>query len=103
MRGLKGLILAGGFATRLRPLSCSKPKLLFPLVGTPLIEHVFDWLVEGGVGQLILAVNHLSHRLRLELAARKIEDRVILSVEETPLGTRSPLRLAAPLLAGEDR
>jgi mannose-1-phosphate guanylyltransferase len=101
-RGLKGLILAGGFATRLRPLSCSKPKLLFPLVGTPLIDHMFDWLVEGGAGQLILAVNHLSDKLRFEVAARKMEDRMLLSVEETPLGTGGPLRLAAPLLDGKE-
>ncbi len=68
----------------------------------PPIDHMFDWLVEAGVGQLILAVNHLSDRLRLELAARKMEDRMLLAVEETPLGTGGPLRLAAPLLTGEE-
>ncbi|HYY90440.1 MAG TPA: NDP-sugar synthase [Candidatus Dormibacteraeota bacterium] len=98
---MKGLILAGGFATRLRPLSCSKPKLLFPIVGTPLIDHMCEWLVQAGVGQVVLAVNHLSDRLRMEVEARKMGDQVQLSVEDTPLGTGGPLKLAASMLADE--
>jgi mannose-1-phosphate guanylyltransferase len=96
---LKGLILAGGFATRLRPLSCSKPKLLFPLLGTPLIEYMTEWLERGNVRDVILAVNHLSDKLRIEVAARRMENRLVLSVEATPLGTGGPLRLAAPMIA----
>ena len=99
---LKGLILAGGFATRLRPLSCSKPKLLFPIVGTPLIDYMSDWLDRGNVGDVILAVNHLSDKLRMEVAARKMGDRMALSVEETPLGTGGPLRLAAGMVPGNE-
>ena len=99
---MKSLILAGGFATRLRPLSCSKPKLLFPIVGTPLIDYMIDWLMRGNVSRTVLAVNHLSDKLRMEVAARKLGDKVTVSVEEIPLGTGGPLSLAAPLLADED-
>ena len=99
---MKGLILAGGFATRLRPLSCSKPKLLFPLVGVPLIDRMSDWFGRGGVSELILAVNHLSDKLRIEVARRKISAKTVLSVEETPLGTGGPISLAKPLLSGNE-
>ena len=99
---LKALILAGGFATRLRPLSCSKPKLLFPIVGTPLIDYMSDWLDRGNVEELILAVNHLSDKLRMEVAARKMGNRMVLSVEETPLGTGGPLRLATGVMSGRE-
>jgi mannose-1-phosphate guanylyltransferase len=99
---MKGLILAGGFATRLRPLSCSKPKLLFPLVGIPLIDRMMDWLALGNVREVVLGVNHLSDKLRTEVAARKLGNRIALSVEETPLGTGGPLRLAEPLLSNDD-
>src|SRR5205809_6578437 len=84
---LKGLILAGGFATRLRPLSCSKPKLLFPIVGTPLIDYMSDWLDRGNVGEVILAVNHLSDKLCMVVAARRVGDRMGLSVVEATLDT----------------
>jgi len=96
---LKALILAGGFATRLRPLSCSKPKLLFPLVGVPLINRLVDWLSEANVTDVVLAVNHLSEKLRSEITTRKFGSNVALSVEDIPLGTGGPVKLAAPLLS----
>jgi len=95
---LKGLILAGGFATRLRPLSCSKPKLLFPLVGVPLVDRMAAWFARGGVTEVILAVNHLSDKLRVEVGRRKLDTKAVLSVEETPLGTGGPISLARPML-----
>ena len=99
---MKGLILAGGFATRLRPLSCSKPKLLFPLVGVPLIDRMVEWFVRGGVTEVILAVNHLSDKLRIEVARKKLATKIVLSVEETPLGTGGPISLARPELSNDE-
>ena len=42
---MKAVILAGGFGTRLRPLTFTKPKPMLPLVNKPVIEHVVDYLV----------------------------------------------------------
>lgn len=99
---MKGLILAGGFATRLRPLSCSKPKLLFPVVGVPLIDLMIAWLREGGVRDVVLAVNHLSERLRLEVGERRLDSKVTLSIETEPLGTAGPIRLAMRFLDSDE-
>jgi mannose-1-phosphate guanylyltransferase len=60
------------------------------------------WLSSGGVDQIILAVNHLSDRLRIEVGNRLGGVTVTFSVEETPLGTAGPIRLAAELLSGDD-
>ncbi len=95
---MQGLILAGGFATRLRPLSCSKPKLLFPLVGIPLIDHMVNWFKDGGVRRVVLAVNHLSDKLKIEVGERRLGSEIIFSVEESPLGTGGPIRLARKVL-----
>ncbi len=86
----------------MRPLSCSKPKLLFPIVGMPLVESMARWLSSGGVDQIILAVNHLSDKLKIEVGHRVGEVTVAFSVEETPLGTAGPIRLAADLLSRDD-
>ena len=99
---MKGLILAGGYATRLRPLSCSKPKLLFPLVGVPLIDRMVEWLARGGVTEVILAVNHLSDKLRIEVARKRLPANTVLSVEENPLGTGGPISLARPRLSKDE-
>jgi len=95
---VKALILAGGFATRLRPLSCSKPKLLFPIVGVPLIDRMISWLGEAGIREIILAVNHLSERLKIELGQKRLGSKIQFSVEEETLGTAGPIRLASPYL-----
>jgi mannose-1-phosphate guanylyltransferase len=63
---------------------------------------MIEWLGRGNVPEVILAVNHLSDKLRMEVGSKKSGSRVFLSVEETPLGTGGPLRLAEKLLAGED-
>lgn len=99
---MRGLILAGGFATRLRPLSCSKPKLLFPVVGVPLIDRMVYWFSEARVSQLILAVNHLSDRLRAEVGDRRHGSGITFSVEEKPLGTAGPIRLAKNALGKDE-
>ena len=99
---MRAIILAGGFATRLRPLSCSKPKLLFPIVGVPLIESMARWLGSGGVDRVILAVNHLSDRLKISIGDHVGTLNISFSVEDTPLGTAGPIKLAANLLSKDE-
>ncbi|MEM2737796.1 MAG: sugar phosphate nucleotidyltransferase, partial [Candidatus Bathyarchaeia archaeon] len=54
---LKALILAGGFGTRLRPLSCTRPKILFPIINKPLVEWIIEKLYESNFKEVIFAVN----------------------------------------------
>jgi mannose-1-phosphate guanylyltransferase len=60
------------------------------------------WLSSGGVNEIILAVNHLSDRLKVEVGHTIGDVTVAFSVEEKPLGTAGPIRLAANLLSKDD-
>ena len=60
------------------------------------------WLSSSGVDQIILAVNHLSDRLKIEIGHSVGGVTVAFSVEEAPLGTAGPIRLAANLLSKDD-
>ena len=60
---MKALILAGGFGTRLRPLSCTRPKLLFPIANQPLIDLTLERLAANGISEAILAVNFMAEAL----------------------------------------
>ena len=55
---MKALILAGGFGTRLRPLSCTKPKILLQIVNKSLLEWTYQRLANNLVTVVILAVNY---------------------------------------------
>jgi glucose-1-phosphate thymidylyltransferase len=59
------IILAGGYAKRLWPLTLDKPKALLPVAGKPIIDYVVEKLVslEPPVSKIILSTNlkFLSH------------------------------------------
>jgi len=56
VKTLKAVILAGGFGTRLRPLSCTRPKILFPVVNKPLLQWTFERLARSKIEDAIMAV-----------------------------------------------
>ena len=41
---MKAVIMAGGEGTRLRPLTCNRPKPMVPIVNKPVMEHIIDLL-----------------------------------------------------------
>ncbi|KKO96452.1 mannose-1-phosphate guanyltransferase, partial [Trichoderma harzianum] len=55
---MKGLILVGGFGTRLRPLTLTLPKPLVEFCNKPMIVHQIEALVAAGVTDIVLAVNY---------------------------------------------
>ncbi len=57
---MKALILAGGLATWLRPVSLTGPEILFPLADVPLIGYALRGLRECGVDTVVMAVNNLA-------------------------------------------
>ncbi len=92
---LKAVILAGGFATRLRPLSCARPKTLFPIVNKPLLEWIFERLAKSNVQEAIMAVNALTQFYLKQQKTQKHGLRIRFSVDpKTPLGTGGPIKKA---------
>lgn len=95
---MKAIILAGGFGTRLRPLSCTRPKMLFPVANLPLMDWPLMNLSKGGVDTAILAVNYMAEAIVRYLGPTKYDLGIIYSREQRPLGTGGPLIKAKDLL-----
>ncbi len=88
----KAIVLVGGFGTRLRPLSCTRPKALFPVANVPLLERVVRALAEGGVEEVVLAVSYQADLIEAKLGGgEKFSIRIKYSREKHPLGTAGPL------------
>ncbi|MBS7638724.1 NDP-sugar synthase [Candidatus Bathyarchaeota archaeon] len=102
MNGLKALILAGGFGTRLRPLSCTRPKLLFPVAGKPVIDWILQGLSKVGVETAILAVNYMAESFVRYLGPTKFNVGILYSREARPMGTGGPIKMAESLLRDSD-
>ena len=50
---MKAVIMAGGFGTRLRPLTCNVPKPMVPMVNKPMMAHIIDLLKTHGITDIV--------------------------------------------------
>jgi mannose-1-phosphate guanylyltransferase/phosphomannomutase len=50
---MKGVIMAGGFGTRLKPLTINRPKPMVPVANRPIMEHIVELLRRHGITDLI--------------------------------------------------
>jgi len=61
--GLPVAILAGGLATRLRPITEKIPKLLIEVAGEPFFSHQIRLLKKAGLTRLVLCVGYLGEKI----------------------------------------
>ncbi|HEX8647568.1 MAG TPA: NDP-sugar synthase [Thermoleophilaceae bacterium] len=92
---MQALVLAGGEGTRLRPLTLTVPKPAMPLAGRPFLTFMLDWLAAHGVTESILSCGYRSDDVRRVLGDIYDGMRLRYVVEDEPLGTAGPVRLAA--------
>ncbi|MCE2504274.1 MAG: NTP transferase domain-containing protein [Chlorobi bacterium] len=50
---MKGVIMAGGFGTRLRPLTCNLPKPMAPMANRPMMHHIVNLLKGLGIREIM--------------------------------------------------
>ena len=91
-------ILAGGLATRLRPLTATIPKILVPVAGKPFLEHQLELLRLQGIGRVVLCLGHLGERVvRAYGDGRRLGLRLDYSFDgPTLVGTGGAIRQALP-------
>jgi mannose-1-phosphate guanylyltransferase len=91
---MQALVLAGGEGTRLRPLTQTTPKPVMPLAGRPFLSFMLDWVRKHGVEEVILSCGFMSDAVKLVLGDIYDGMRLRYVIEEEPLGTAGPVRLA---------
>ena len=93
-------ILAGGLASRLRPLTQTLPKALLPVAGRPFIHWQLAQLAQQGVTRVVLCVGYLGERIQAAVGdGSGFGVTVSYSFDgDTLLGTGGALQRALPLL-----
>ena len=99
---VKAFILAGGFGTRLRPLSCTRPKLLFPIGNKPLLDWTLERLEKSGVKQVILAVNYMAEAFIQRYGKSAHGIKLTYSRETKPMRTGGPIKQAEKLIGRDE-
>lgn len=98
---MKALLLIGGMATRLFPLSKQIAKSLLPVVDREVLHYQITQLALAGVNEIILAAGHLVEQLETYTRDYSGGLKFHISVEREPLGTAGAIANAAELI-GDD-
>jgi NDP-sugar pyrophosphorylase family protein len=96
-------VLAGGLATRLRPITEKIPKSLIPVAGKPFLAHQLELLRARGICRAVLCVGYLGEMIQREFGDGSAFGLRLDYTFDGPklLGTGGALRRALPLLGKE--
>jgi len=94
-----GILLVGGFGTRLKPLTNQTPKPMLPVGGKPVTEHQLLAAKAAGINTVVLATSYLSEVFTPYFGdGSKWGMNLLYAIESEPLGTGGAIRNAAALL-----
>src|ERR1041384_1703470 len=93
-------ILAGGLATRLRPVTERIPKSLVPVAGKPFLAHQLELVRDQGLRRVVLCLGHLGEQVQSEFGDGHGYGVELEYSFDGPvlLGTGGALKRALPLL-----
>lgn len=83
---MKGVILAGGLATRLRPLTLVTNKHLFPIYNKPMIYYPIEAMARAGIKEVLLTTsgNHAGEFADLLKTGESFGLRLYYAIQENP-------------------
>lgn len=87
---MEAILLAGGFGTRIRPLTYTRPKPLLPIANRSLIEHALDQMPKS-VTKVVLPVNYLGDLIRAHFEDHP-DPRLKIVDEPEPSGTGGAIK-----------
>ena len=92
---MKAVILVGGEATRLLPLTYNIPKAMVPVLNIPFLEHVIRYLSQHRIKDITLAQSHLSQPIKSYFGnGSQFGVKLSYTVEDAPLGTAGAVKNA---------
>lgn len=97
---MKAVVMAGGEGSRLRPLTCNRPKPLVPIANKPIMQHILELLVRCGFTEVVATLHYLADQIETYFGdGSEYGVRMRYTVEETPLGTAGSVKQAEQWLS----
>ena len=90
---MKAVIMAGGEGSRLRPLTCDRPKPMVPLLNKPTMEHIVNLLKKHGITDIGVTLQYMPQAI-MDHFGDGSEFGVNLQyfIEKEPLGTAGSVK-----------
>lgn len=58
------VILAGGFGTRMLPITTNTPKAMIDVNGKPFIHYQLDWIINCGINKILINIGYLGNIIK---------------------------------------
>lgn len=96
---MKGVIMAGGQGTRLRPLTCALPKPMVPLLDKPCMEYMIRLLDRYGIRDIAVTTQYMPEAIESYFGdGSRFGVRLRYFAEAVPLGTAGGVKNARAFL-----
>lgn len=96
---MEAIILAGGYGTRLRPLTYTRAKPLLPILNKPMISYLLEALPKE-VDRVIIAANYKKEQIEEFFSKHDFGKEIIVNEEPKPLGTGGAVKFAEKYITG---
>ena len=98
---MKAVILAAGEGSRMRPLTCTRPKVMLPIANKPILEHLLVEAIAAGISEFILVVGYHDEAVLDYFGdGGKWQVQVDYVKQRRQLGTADALTMVAELVEG---
>lgn len=96
---MKAIIMAGGKGSRLKPLTCAKPKPMVYLANNPVMTHTIELLKKHGITDIGVTLQYMApHIMDYYAEGKEYGVNLRYFIEEYPLGTAGSVKNAQDFL-----
>lgn len=96
---MKAVIMAGGEGSRLRPLTCNRPKPMVPIANKPVMEHIIELLKKYGISEIAVTLQYMPEIIKDYFSdGSEFGVKLQYFTEEVPLGTAGSVKNAEEFL-----
>lgn len=99
---MKAVILAAGEGLRCRPLTLTRSKVMLPVAGKPLLEHIINALSENDITEMIFVVGYKKERIMDYFGeGNKFGVKISYVFQDAQLGTAHAIKQVKNLIDGD--
>ncbi len=101
MNNIKAVIMAGGFGTRLKPITDTMPKPLVPILNEPVMAHIIRHLSRCGITDAAVTLKYMPDMIKNTFSDFYAGVNLSYFTEEEPMGTAGGVKACEDFLSYE--
>lgn len=104
LENMKGIVLAGGSATRLRPCTKITSKQLLPVYNRPMIYYPLNTLIKAGIKDILIIISpdYAGHFLNLLGSGKEFGARFTYEIQDEPRGLADAFMIGEHFIGDDD-